>query len=108
MVLEGAIPPVPVVRGPGLPVADGVLLPPVDAGADVCATAIAAAKHTTVARISTVLLIEFSCLGFGSGMTRGCALDARNRRVRVVTRQLPAVYSRLDPVALYALSSSAV
>ncbi len=57
MVLEGAMPPVPVVRGPGLPVIDGVLLPPVDDVADVCATAIAAAKHTTVAQMSKNLLM---------------------------------------------------
>lgn len=61
IVLEGAMPPLPVVPGVALPVAEGVLLPPVVAGAEVCATAIAAAKQTTVTRIRTALLIEFSC-----------------------------------------------
>lgn len=77
MVLEGAMPPVPVVRGPALPVADGVLLPPVDVGADVCATAIAAEKQTTVARMSTDLLMELSCRGVcrwdGPARSGGCS-----------------------------------
>ena len=59
-VADGAIPPVPLLDGDSLPVIAGVLLPPDVVGADVCAKAIAAVKHTRQARIRAGFFINIS------------------------------------------------
>jgi len=75
-VLEGAMPPAPVVCCPALPVIEGVLLPAGDVGAEVCATA-APAKHTKVANMSAVLFMRNSPDGseeWDGGLIRhGCS-----------------------------------
>ena len=76
LIVLGAMPLFPVLPGLALPVVEGVLAPPVEVGADVCATAVAAAKHTTVTKISADLLMEFSSgLHSWDGETgrRGCS-----------------------------------
>ena len=80
-VAEGAMPPVPVLDCDWLPVIAGVLLPPDVVGADVCARAKAAVKHTTQARISAGFFITSLLCDFPNTMASHSTMDATKRKL---------------------------